>query len=73
MSTRTELDHERPCLACGEPWDWVLTPTPPEAELPNQETWQVISGNCSARCVETGRVSVEEFNAALAERHRRGW
>ena len=72
MKQRTRMDDDHPCLACGAPW--AVTEMAIEVAEPGiPDTWAPVSGNCSARCVETGQSTVEEFNAALDARRQRGW
>ncbi len=72
MQQRTRLDHDRPCLACGAPWAWVEQ-TVEAAETDSPLEWVRVRGDCSARCLQTGKVTLEQANAALEERRLRGW
>jgi hypothetical protein len=72
MKQRTKLDRDHPCLACGAPWA-IIEQTIEVAEPGLPDTWVPVSSDCSARCVQTGRSTVEAFNAGLNARRERGW
>jgi hypothetical protein len=72
MKQQSRLDYDHPCLACGEPWE-IIEQTIDVAEPGVPELWTPVRSSCSARCVETGRSSIETFNAALEARRQKGW
>jgi hypothetical protein len=72
MGQRSRRDSDHPCLACGASWE-IVEEAVEVAEPGVPITWVPVGGNCSARCVENGRSSVDQFNAALNERRSRGW
>jgi len=37
------------------------------------DMWTKVGSDCSARCVQTGRSTLEAFNVALGARRERGW
>jgi hypothetical protein len=73
MRQRTRLDHDHPCLACGAPWAITEQTIEVAEQQGGSNDWRQVSGDCSARCVQTGRSTVEAANAALEARRARGW
>jgi len=72
VKQRTKLDHDHPCLACGAPWA-IIEQTIQVEEPGVPDMWTKVRSDCSAQCVQTGRSTVEAFNAALEARRQRGW
>jgi hypothetical protein len=59
-------------LACGA--SWAITEQAVEVAQPGvPDTWTKVVSDCSARCVQTGRSTVEAYNAALDARREVGW
>jgi hypothetical protein len=66
--TKTVLDHEHPCLACGEAW---LVQLQMRAHPHAFIVWKQRGiGQCSARCMTRDK---DAYNRGLQERRQRGW
>jgi hypothetical protein len=72
MRQRSRRDPDHPCLACFASWE-IVEEAVEVAEPGVPITWVPVGGNCSARCAETGRSTVDQFNAALDRRRALDW